>query len=447
MRFVIVHIVGTLILWVTLVNDTFAQSFYAQGGRIADFNGKELADTFAVQIKGLPPQIDTNFGLTKVCFDITHGRVSDLKIELINPAGASIWLSNRNGGDVGGNYNGTCFRANGFSGYIQDGKAPFEGEYTPNGRFEFLNNHTNPNGTWKLLISDLKTGLRGSLNFFTLEFSSNPMPNLTKGPCSIENGAGCTCGDEGASCELLPDFVILPTFTQTQLKEYPKDDPYYPGQLRFAASIANIGDGPLETIGKGEWYCGNTLVDSASKCADGAFPRQKLYQRVYKKKGDKIEWYDYEAGTNYFDDQPGHNHFHVDGWVEFRLIKKQKKGLIEKKVVIGKSRKVSYCLFDSGICNNDGLCQVDSVNFGQNNLPNYGMGNYVDCKSKKQGISVGGYDTYGMMYEGQYIQLPKGLKSGQYFLEIEIDPSRIYKEKKRSNNLFTMPVVISKQSS
>jgi DnaJ-class molecular chaperone len=91
------------------------------------------------------------------------------------------------------------------------------------------------------------------------------------------------------------------------------------------------------------------------------------------------------------------------------------------------------------------LCEEKGKVFGEKNLRNYGLGNYTECKSKKQGISVGGYDTYGMLYEGQFIQLPKGLKSGQYFLEIEIDPNHIYKEKDRSNNIFRMPVQITKQ--
>lgn len=50
-----------------------------------------------------------------------------------------------------------------------------------------------------------------------------------------------------------------------------------------------------------------------------------------------------------------------------------------------------------------------------------------------------------MLYEEQFIQLPKGLKSGDYFLEIEINPNHIYEEKDRGNNIFRMPVQISKQ--
>jgi subtilisin-like proprotein convertase family protein len=436
-----------LIAWLVcssyLIN---AQQFVGDGGRISDVKIFVRADTFKINIKGLPKLINDKFGISKVCFNITHPRVSDLKIELRSPNGASIWLSNRNGRDTGRDYMNTCFRSNGFSGYIHQADAPFEGEFIPDGRFSFLNNGQNPNGEWKLLISDLREGQAGVLNYFSIEFSENPMPNQAAMPCSFENPAGCKCSETTNTCELLPDLIILKKFTEQQIKEYPKDDAHYAGQLHFAASIANIGDGPMETNGMSEWFCGTTKVDSLTKCADGKYARQKVYQRIYTKNGDKLSWKDRLAGTNYFDDKPGHNHFHVDDWVEFRLMKEELENKKMKSKLVAKGRKVSYCLFDSGICSNqDNLCEEKGNVFGEKNLRNYGLGNYTECKSKKQGISVGGYDTYGMLYEGQFIQLPKGLKSGLYFLEIEIDPNHIYKEKNRNNNIFRMPVQITKQ--
>ena len=61
-------------------------------------------------------------------------------------------------------------------------------------------------------------------------------------------------------------------------------------------------------------------------------------------------------------------------------------------------------------------------------MPNYGLGNYPTCNFDNQGMSVGEYETYGMMNEGQYLQLLEGLKSEAYLLEIEIDPNHWYKE-------------------
>jgi hypothetical protein len=204
----------------------------------------------------------------------------------------------------------------------------------------------------------------------------------------------------------------------------------------------------METYGKQEWVCGNQPADSTIICPDGVYPRQLLYQRIYKKIGGELVWIERQAGTNYYDDKPGHDHYHVDDWVEFRLIKERfLKNKKRQRMMIAKGRKISFCLFDSGICNNgDSLCSINGKVYGQKNLVNYGLGNYTDCKSRMQGISVGGYDTYGLMYEGQYLQLPKGLQSGDYILEIEIDPLHLYKEKNRANNILRMPVKITKQA-
>lgn len=421
----------------------YTQSILAPGGKISDYQGRFNVDTFKIEVKGLPNRIDDQFGLAKVCLNINHQRVSDLKIELLSPDGSAIWLTNRNGGDDGRNYMNTCFTSNGFNGYIHQGQAPFTGEYIPDGRFSFINNDQDPNGTWNLLIRDLRTGETGDLHLITLEFGADPMPNEGKTPCSFEEPENCTCPATAARCELLPDLIILEAFTKNQIKEYAWDDPYYPGQLRFAATMANVGDGPLETRGKNEWICGNEPVDSAAICPDGEQARQKIYQRVYRLEGDEMKWDDIPAGTNYFDDKPGHDHFHVDSWVEFRLTKANAEG---KKEVVSKSNKVSYCLFETGICTaRDNLCRWNGQVYDYTNLPNYGLGEYPDCFPALQGISVGGYDTYGLLYEGQYVELPPNLPSGEYILEIEIDPEHRYQEKTKANNTLFFPVHISKQ--
>ena len=268
----------TVLLFSTNVN---AQQFVGFGGLITDFKSYVRTDTFSVNVNKLQTQINNKFGISKVCFNITHPRASDLKIELKSPDGTSIWLSNRNGRDKGRDYQNACFRSNGFSGYVHQANAPFEGEFIPDGRFSFLNNGQNPNGEWKLLIGDLREQEEGSLNYFSLEFSENPMPNEELSPCSFENPEGCKCSNTNNNCELLPDLIILKKFTEQQIKEYPKDDPYYAGQLHFAASICNIGDGPMETMGMNEWYCGDKKVDSLTKCADGKSHQGVHLQRPF----------------------------------------------------------------------------------------------------------------------------------------------------------------------
>ncbi|MBP6386951.1 MAG: proprotein convertase P-domain-containing protein [Bacteroidia bacterium] len=427
-----------------------AQQFVVKGKPIKDYNTPIAQDSILIEVNNLPQMINASFGLTRVCFNIEHTRVSDLKIELLSPDGTAIWLTNRNGKDDGADYVNTCFRSNGFQGYIHKGTAPFVGEYIPDGRMTFINNGQNPNGKWYLLVSDLKAGSIGKVHYVSLDFSENPMPNLDKGGCSVESPELCKVNPNIKDGQLLPDLVMLPSFTKNQIKEYAQNDIFYPGQLRLAATIANIGDGPMEVLGKGEWFNEKgEKVDSLYVDPNGHESRQTLYQRIYRKTPEgKLVVDDIKTGTNYFDNKPGHNHYHVDDWVKFRLVQKKvnKKGKELSRKIIKEGSKVSYCLWDTGICNSaDSVCFVDGKFWGNSTLPNYGLGGFNSCKSYSQGISVGGYDTYGMMYEGQFLTLPKGLKNGKYWIEIEIDPSNKYKESNENNNILSLPIWLTKQ--
>ncbi len=425
------------------------QEFYVSGKKITDYKGEFRIDSIPIAVNGLNSKLDTSFGLIKICFNIEHPRVSDLKIELLAPDGSLIWLTNRNGGEKGGNYINICFRSNGFNGYIHQATAPFMGEYVPDGRMAFINNNQNPNGKWYVLVQDLKTGSTGIVHYVKMEFGTNPMPNNDKGGCTEENPELCKCASKSINCDLLPDLVVLPKFTDDQIQEFPQNDPNYPGQLRLAISIANIGDGPFEVLGKGEWVSKNKKVDSSYFDEKGNAARQIIYQRIHQKGSfNKLTKKDIKAGTNYYDNHAGHNHFHVDDWVVFRLVKetklKNKKGTSRK--IISSSSKISYCLWDTGICNSaDSLCFVNGKFNGSKNLPNYGLGTFDNCNSGYQGISVGGYDTYGLFYEGQYLTIPKNTKNGEYLLEIEIDPMHKYTEKNKANNIYTKKIMLEKQ--
>lgn len=416
--------------------DIFAQLIYAPGGPVRDFEGTEVADTFPVRVENTGIKMDSAFGLAKVCLNLSHDRISDLKVELLAPDGTRIWLTNRNGGLDGRNYPGTCFRSNGFSGYIRDGATPFMGEYIPDGRLDFINNGQPADGTWNVLVSDLRSGVSGTLHSIYLYFEADPNPESRRSPCRFDNSAGCETGDHRTG-DMLPDLVLLTSITTRNLHYYPENHPEFPSQIRFAASIANFGYGPIETFGKNEWYCNTQRVSGPDeKCGDGSYPRQQLYQRIYRKVNgaDTLSYFDRPAGTNYFDDKPGHYHYHVDDWVSIELYRQKKiLGLFRKRTLIAKGSKVSYCLFDSGICQpHDNLCL--DIHGKIPALVNYGLGNYVACDARKQGISVGGYDTYGYMYEGQNLELPRGLPKGYYYLHLTIDPNGYYQESDKKNN-------------
>lgn len=428
-------------IFITCFSSLSAQTFTTKGIELYDYYGYYFRQEFKIEVSGLPSVADSTFGLESVLLNLHHQRVSDLKITLESPDGASIWLTNRNGKDSGENYIDTWFSQFGKSGLISAARAPFTGNYRPDGQLEFLNHGQNPNGTWKLYIEDLKSDFNGILDSIQLVFGPHPAKAIITQKCAFENIGLCNCPKGKDDCELLPDLVIIPFFTQNQIQKYAWNDKLYPGQLRLAATIANIGYGPMEIRGTKNWFCGTIKVDSSQICPDGKISRLMVNQKVYSRKNGALADQEFPAGTMYFENKPGHNHYHVDDWVEFRLVKTVNK----KKILIAKGSKVSYCLFTTGILyNSDPFSVIDGKQYGEN-MPNYGLGTYSTCNFDKQGISVGGYDTYGMLYEGQYLDLPKNLKSGNYTLEIEIDPHHWYKESNKKNNIFSMTVNIMKQ--
>ncbi len=422
-----------------------AQSYTGNGGALQDFDQTIKTDTFVIVVNAASKLDGKKEGLRKVCIDISHARSSDLKISLTNPDGNTIWLTNRNGAESGRDYTQTCFSQNGFFGYIHQNKNPFNGEFIPDGRFENLNEtNSSLNGRWLLIIEDLRPGVKGFLGAWNLQFGKLDNIN-TKKRCSLENPKYCKCEEGKKNGDMLPDLVLLPSFTKNQLDEYGPDHPQYPSQIRFAASIANIGYGPMEIRGDHEWYCSdsNQAVDSVSICKDGTYARQNILQRIYYKERNEIKYKEVKTGTNYYDSKPGHNHYHVDDWVEYRLKQELENGL-EK--IICKGVKVSYCLFDSGICNEqDDVCNINNKRYGIKSLKNYSLGKYTSCHAGVQGISVGGYDTYGSMYEGQFLELPAGTKNGSYILEIEVDPKSIYIESNKKNNILRIPITLTRQ--
>jgi hypothetical protein len=420
-----------------IANSSLAQSFSADGVKLYDYFNRFFTQEIPITVKGLPEKMDTLFGLHTIRLTLHHNRVSDLKIQLQSPDGSTVWVTNRNGGVDGKHYINTSFQQFGEKGLINNAAAPFTGDYTPDGEVSVFNNGSNPNGEWKLLVEDLKEGEEGFLDSISISFDNRPAFIRQRAYCNFDNPELCNCNKK-KNCELLPDLVILPWFSATQYKEFAWNDALYPGQLKVAVAIANIGDGPLEVVP-------DTLINAT--CCNGGTTQKKderyynLYQNIFAKNGNVFLSKKNKAGTIYFESKPGHQHYHVDNWIVMRLIKTEK----GKRTVACKGQKVSYCLFTNGMLYEKDSSSLIKNKFYGSDMPNFSLGNYFSCSLQKQGISVGGYDYYGIMYEGQYLQLPKGLKSGNYVLEIEVDPQHKYVESNKRNNTFSMPIKITKQ--
>lgn len=423
-----------------------AQEFHTKGGLLYDFNGKYHKQYFPIKIKGLPNKIDESFGLLKVCLNINHTKVSDLKIQLISPDSTVIWITNRNGGDSGQNYTETCFTDGGFNGLILEGKAPFLGEYIPDGSIASYNNGQNPNGAWKLIIEDLAEGNVGELTDFGLTFGPNPLPAKYK-PCREDNGLACKCPKNKKKCDLLPDLMVSAKMTELQHQEYAINDPVYPGQFRLAVALVNVGWGPLEVRGTKKWICNGDTMIGDNPCPDVERAPHLIEQVIYRKEGKEIKKWYRSAGVNFYEPMPGHNHFHSENFVTFSVRKRDENEKDPTKwPIMGEGTKAGYCLFDNGSCTDkNGMCQLDTgrTQFaGFNNLANYGFGHYLDCEAYLQGLSVGGLDNYGISFEGQYINIPDDMCNGLYYLVITVDPDDRYLESDETNNTIVLPIQI-----
>ncbi len=422
-----------------------AQTFEAKGGIIEDATVEVFSrKLFPVEISDLPVSIDCGqFGINKVCINIDHERLSDLKVTLLSPDGTEVWLTNRNGHTSRG-YSNTCFSLEATDGFVYNGTSRFRGNFIPDGNLNNLNNGQDPNGIWYIAVEDLQEGYFGFFRSFSLSFSDQVPcdPSL----CELENINDCECPDPSMQdCQLLPDLMVLENNTRNHIQYFPSTDEQYPNQLRFSASMANIGHGPLEVRPINEYFCDGRLIADPSECSEGRLT-QTISQYIYHKKGDSFSIDSAKANSWYFDTQRGHNHYHVEDWTDFRLLRKKWwTNDPEKWKVIAESSKVSYCLMDSNLClEEEQNCKYKTKAYFRDNLINYGLGHYFRCEQKVQGISVGAVDTYGLFYEGQYIDIPTSLKLGKYYLYIVVDPKNYYQELNEQNNSILIPLSFEK---
>jgi subtilisin-like proprotein convertase family protein len=118
-----------------------------------------------IDVTGMPGNIlDVNLTL-----NITHPNVSDLRVTLISPDGASVVLVNGIGG-TGADFVSTVFDQ-AATASIDTATAPFTGTFRPHGDLRSLNGG-NPNGNWVLRVEDLAAGNIGQLNGWSLSIRS-----------------------------------------------------------------------------------------------------------------------------------------------------------------------------------------------------------------------------------------------------------------------------------
>jgi subtilisin-like proprotein convertase family protein/subtilisin family serine protease len=152
------------------LDSNLESNFYenAQQTRIFDFQTTEST----IVIDGFTNAL-TNMS---VIVDINHTYVSDLDLVLVAPNGRRVTLF-RNHGGGGNNLSNTTF-SDQAPRRIGQGTAPFEGRYRP---FQPLSrfNNINPNGEWRLEVTDSVAGDQGFLNGWAIEIAAGEQAFFT----------------------------------------------------------------------------------------------------------------------------------------------------------------------------------------------------------------------------------------------------------------------------
>lgn len=207
-----------------------------------------------------------------------------------------------------------------------------------------------------------------------------------------------------SAIEWLPDLIVPASY----LYDYDIKTNIIPGRrhIRLSNGTANVGEGPLHLYG---------VLPSNG---DGT---QNINQRVFYNDGT---WRDIRAGVFVF--HPGHDHIHVQDWCAYRL----REIVADSGVgaILAEGAKTSFCILDLSVHNSS--------------LPNFDPdGNYNNCGSTIQGLSVGWVDIYHKELAGQNIDIT-GIPDGTYWLESEVDPENKCLELSESNNVTRIQVTV-----
>lgn len=148
------------------IDSSAAYTFTSSTLPMGIIDGGVIMDS--ISVSGVPAVLATG-DLSSVCIDIQHTYDSDLNISLISPQGTVFVLSDANGG-AEDDYIATCFDMSATMN-INAADAPFVGSFVPEGAGGFdVFNGEDPNGYWKLMVTDAFTPDAGALMSFSMNF-------------------------------------------------------------------------------------------------------------------------------------------------------------------------------------------------------------------------------------------------------------------------------------
>lgn len=215
----------------------------------------------------------------------------------------------------------------------------------------------------------------------------------------------CATGTALAQTDLLPDIIT----TVSQLYDNRITVENGRRLLRLSNGTANIGIGKL-------YLYGSTVNQDGTR---------DVMQRIYRTDGSS---WDRLAGK--FIHHPTHGHIHFDDWAIYRLRERGPNNEVGQ--IVAEGEKTSFCILDLQVYDNS--------------LPDFDPdGEFRNCGSTVQGLSVGWMDIYSKDLDGQWIDITD-VPDGDYWLESTVDPVFHLLESDNTNNTTMVPVVVSQGS-
>jgi len=309
----------------------------------------------------------------------------------------------------------------------------------------------------------MKTMLIRTFILILVLFSLVLFSNIVFSQCTLTNATSCICQNGSDTCDLLPDISI----SWDALFNYQSGPTEYSqsgngannGRLRLTGATPNTGFGPFavfssDTSGMKTIVCGtDTFYTSATvsfTCPNGAIPKQILRQRIYRKEGNTMTWYEHFTPPMTY----SNSSMYVDEWGVFTL-RIMMPGLLDPRnwPIVGSGSKRAFCLMDYGTCTfYNGMCRDDNTIYQQGTVllngdfPNWGLGNSYGCSPSEQGISSGYTDIYSENLDGMWISIPPETCNGDYWIVYEVDPHDYFKEENENNNWTAIPITLTQQN-
>ena len=188
-------------------------------------------------------------------------------------------------------------------------------------------------------------------------------------------------------------------------------------RLRFAASLANVGDGPMYVVPVGRAGCPAGQIRVRQEIhvdgnGDRVFQRRRDASRVRRAAGCML-------------DHPTHDHWHLDAMASYTLHLPDGERLSAQD-------KVSFCLRDNRRAPGSPRV-VAKEHFGE-------------CsRTTSQGISPGWVDVYRADLDGQSVALPRRVRRQTICLTLAADPFDLLVETDETDNATTIALRVTGQ--